>query len=108
MKTTENAKNAKEELLGRLGRIDSYLGNGGFFNPEAMEHDKVRDLLIDCGDFIRRTGEAAGSESLREAVRQAETNQRELLGVRNALQKENENLRGVIQRYEDAWAESNL
>lgn len=28
--------------------IDSYLGNGGFFNPEHMNHMLVRDLLIEC------------------------------------------------------------
>lgn len=33
-------------------RINNYLGNGGLFNPELMEHDKVRDLLIDCRDEI--------------------------------------------------------
>lgn len=36
-----------------LERIQSYLGNGGFFNPEFMEHDKVRDLIIDCKEYIR-------------------------------------------------------
>ena len=29
-------------------RIINYLANGGLFNPELMEHDKVRDLLMDC------------------------------------------------------------
>jgi hypothetical protein len=33
-------------------RITQYLGAGGLFNPEAMEHDKVRDLLLDCRDRI--------------------------------------------------------
>ena len=33
-------------------RITNYLGNGGFFNPELMEHEKVRDLLMDCRDEI--------------------------------------------------------
>lgn len=28
-------------------RLRDYLGNGGLFNPELMEHDKVRDLIID-------------------------------------------------------------
>ncbi len=31
-----------------VARITNYLSAGGLFNPEAMEHDKVRDLLIDC------------------------------------------------------------
>jgi len=30
-----------------VGRIDEYLALGGFFNPEAMDHEKVRELLID-------------------------------------------------------------
>lgn len=29
-------------------RIQNYLEHGGLFNPEMMEHDKVRDLLTDC------------------------------------------------------------
>jgi hypothetical protein len=29
-------------------RITAYLASGGLFNPEMMEHDKVRDLLLDC------------------------------------------------------------
>lgn len=28
-------------------RIREYLGNGGLFNPELMDHEKVRDLLTD-------------------------------------------------------------
>lgn len=29
-------------------RITQYLSVGGLWNPELMEHDKVRDLLIEC------------------------------------------------------------
>jgi hypothetical protein len=29
-------------------RITQYLSAGGLFNPESMEHDKVRELLMDC------------------------------------------------------------
>ena len=36
-----------------LGRLDSYFGNGGLVNPEMMDHDKVRDLLRDCQEYIR-------------------------------------------------------
>lgn len=39
----------KAELL---SAIQNYLGNGGLFNPEMMEHDKVRDLILDCFDYI--------------------------------------------------------
>jgi hypothetical protein len=35
-----------------IDRIQNYLGNGGLFNPEMMEHDKVRDLLIDIRDSL--------------------------------------------------------
>ena len=35
-------------------RVTQYLEAGGLFNPEMMEHDKVRDLLIDCRDALTR------------------------------------------------------
>lgn len=33
-------------------RIRQYLGNGGLFNPEAMDHQEVRSLLIGIRDAI--------------------------------------------------------
>jgi hypothetical protein len=33
-------------------RITKYLGNGGLFNPELMDHEAVRDILIDARDVI--------------------------------------------------------
>lgn len=33
-------------------RISQYLQVGGLFNPEAMEHDKVRDLLMEIRDHL--------------------------------------------------------
>lgn len=42
----------KDERSQLADRITNYLETGGFFNPEAMEHDKVRDLLIDVRKFI--------------------------------------------------------
>jgi hypothetical protein len=35
-----------------LDRIQSYLSNGGLFNPELMEHEKVRDLILECKDEL--------------------------------------------------------
>lgn len=35
-------------------RIVEYLDLGGFFNPEAMNHDKVRTLIMDAADEICR------------------------------------------------------
>lgn len=31
-----------------VARITDYLSTGGLVNPELMEHEKVRDLLMDC------------------------------------------------------------
>ena len=33
-------------------RINEYLSAGGLFNPEMMEHEKVRDMLIEIRDAI--------------------------------------------------------
>lgn len=35
-----------------LRLIREYLGNGGFFNPEMMAHDRVRDLIMDCRECL--------------------------------------------------------
>lgn len=45
----DEVKAEREQLQ---DRVRNYLGSGGLFNPEAMEHDKVRDLLIDIGKFL--------------------------------------------------------
>jgi len=37
-----------ERIKELVDRITQYLSAGGLFNPELMEHQKVRDLLIDC------------------------------------------------------------
>lgn len=47
-------------------RISEYLQAGGLFNPEAMDHDKVRDLLIECRDHIDAL--AAENAKLRKQV----------------------------------------
>jgi len=44
--------NDAPEWLEIRARIQNYLGNGGFFNPEHMEHDKVRNLLMDIRNLI--------------------------------------------------------
>lgn len=50
-------------------RISEYLQAGGLFNPEAMDHDKVRDLLIECRDHIDAL--AAENAKLRAACEAA-------------------------------------
>ncbi len=37
-----------------LALIQHYLELGGLFNPEMMEHDKVRDMVMLCQDEIKR------------------------------------------------------
>jgi hypothetical protein len=37
-----------------IQRITNYLAAGGLVNPELMEHEKVRDLLIDCRDELAK------------------------------------------------------
>lgn len=38
-----------------LESIDSYLSNGGFFNPEMMDHKKVSELLLACRENVAAT-----------------------------------------------------
>ncbi len=35
-------------------RIKEYLGNGGLFNPEMMDHYEVRKLIMDANKEIDR------------------------------------------------------
>jgi hypothetical protein len=37
-----------------MQRITDYLKSGGLFNPEMANHEKVRDLLIDCRDELAK------------------------------------------------------
>jgi hypothetical protein len=51
-------------------RVRDYLGNGGLFNPELMEHDKVRSLLLDVADAL--DAQEAEIARLRDEVAAAE------------------------------------
>lgn len=52
-----------------LETIRCYLGNGGTFNPELMEHEKVRDLIMDCRDDLTKL--TVENQSLREQLKEA-------------------------------------
>ena len=41
-------------------RCGEYLIGGGLWNPELADHDKVRDLVIDCRDEIERLHQRDG------------------------------------------------
>lgn len=44
-------------VLELLPLLRGYLSNGGLFNPEMMEHDKVRDLIMRVRDELARLRE---------------------------------------------------
>ena len=47
-----------ERIKQLIDSITNYLMSGGLFNPELMEHENVRDLLIECRDVLyERTNE---------------------------------------------------
>ena len=58
MKTSTNTADAIRvgstgcSALNCRERINDYLSCGGLFNPELMEHEKVRALLLDCREEI--------------------------------------------------------
>jgi hypothetical protein len=41
-----------ERIKELVNRITEYLSVGGLFNPELMDHVKVRDLLIECREAL--------------------------------------------------------
>lgn len=47
-----NGAKMSEQLQELEKRITDYLSSGGLFNPELMEHNKVRELIIDCRDAL--------------------------------------------------------
>lgn len=55
-------------------KITEYLSNGGLFNPELMDHEAVRDLLIHARDVIeifereRSAGETPVARSFQDRV----------------------------------------
>jgi hypothetical protein len=50
-------------------RIGNYLGSGGLFNPELMEHDKVSALMQDLSDALPLT--VAERDELAALLREA-------------------------------------
>lgn len=55
-------------------RATEYLSSGGLFNPEMMEHNKVRNLIMDSRDAL--DAQAAEIERLREALEDVTANPR--------------------------------
>ena len=77
-------------------RLASYFGNGGLFNPEMMDHDKVRDLIQDC-----RTALEGQEQRIRDLEQPMElTNPQAILRHNSRLQKENNQLEERLQKAE--------
>lgn len=66
-------------------RCTDYLSGGGLFNPELADHDAVRDLIIDCRDYIER---------LREDLRLAVMSDTEYC---KAIEDDNKRLREALR-----------
>src|SRR5208283_5702605 len=49
-----------------VARINNYFQMGGVFNPEQMDHIKVRDLLKDCREFLAAPSEPTDKRLSRE------------------------------------------
>jgi uncharacterized protein YtpQ (UPF0354 family) len=73
-------------------RCTEYLSVGGFFNPEMMDHEKVRDLVIDCRTEIERLREALAGNDLYVKTWSDDY---------DAMKIENERLREEVQKLQD-------
>lgn len=90
-----------------VARLRDYLGNGGFFNPELMDHAKVRDMVMDCRDEIERLRAELAAEREKaftamrvfERYRELEAQVAAAKAERDALRA---NLRDELERA-DAW-----
>jgi len=52
------------ERIQLLQRIQNYLEMGGLWNPECMEHDKVRELIMDVRSYLVMVEETAEKSCL--------------------------------------------
>ena len=46
-----------------LSRIQNYLENGGLFNPEYMNPEQVRDLILDVREYLYSLQEGSQREA---------------------------------------------
>jgi len=49
----------KQKLINGL---NEYLSVGGLYNPELMDHQKIRDLLIEVRNYLEDVDESISSE----------------------------------------------
>jgi hypothetical protein len=49
-------------------KITEYLSAGGLFNPELMDHDAVRDLLMKCRNELDRLRKKCDENNMPEQL----------------------------------------
>lgn len=69
--------------------IRDYLASGGLFNPELMDHQRVRDLIIECRDEIERLREERA-----EVYAKYQLDRAELLTEIERLREDNTKIHG--------------
>jgi len=87
---TEAHREAQDVLM----RILDYIGNGGLFNPDLMDHDKVRDLVVDC-----RTALDAALAEIDQLTRRAECDGWRIEDAKAEIDR----LRAQNEKLEAAW-----
>src|SRR5208282_6245233 len=89
-----------------VARINNYFQMGGVFNPEQMDHIKVRDLLKDCREFLAAPSEPQASEPPDEVAWLIERDGPQWLFVAgNMLEWSSDSLRALrFSRKQDAEA----
>jgi hypothetical protein len=73
-----------------LMRIREYIGHGGLFNPDLMDHDKVRDLVVDCRDAI--------AAALAEIDQLTAENDRLTHSLRDVRERKDQRINELIQQ----------
>ena len=68
--------------MNEAARITHYLASGGLFNPELMEHEKVRDLLIDCRNNMNPTPQNVTSRYTRNLIIKGQNNEFHLSNIK--------------------------
>ena len=72
-----------------INKATEYLANGGLFNPESMEHEKVRDLIYQMRNEIASLKKGLANMTYSNAsYRETAETWREAAVERDALKKE--------------------
>ena len=53
LENEDMTNNWQQNIERQIALMTEYLGNGGFFNPELMDHEKVRDMILANRDTMQ-------------------------------------------------------